>query len=419
VSRRFGGAKLWLAVSALAAPAYAQQACAVSKDLVVRALEMVSATPARDQLADGLLLLKQAEESCDENGDAWYYRSLFERKLGQGNPQYSLGKARERNSAALRSEDDPFHLATPARGVQAAPVANSGAAGVSHSTRDSRKPDVSHKWALVIGIAAFQDHHLNLQYTRKDADAVSALLKDPVYGRFPADHVKLIEDEQATTVNIRAGLNWLARQASEDDLALIYIASHGTARDQDEAGASYVVTFDTDVESRDGLYSTSIPLVEISNVVRTRVKALKAVVILDICHSQGAVSQTITVPASMPPQMQDRIREGTGRVIMGASQSEESSFESPKYGHGLFTYYLLQGLKDQKDAPLEKIYAYVSAHVTQDAAANGWKQHPFLSVSEGQSPVVLGIAASPLAWLCGAGNPACSRLSGGFFERER
>src|SRR5580698_5809648 len=138
MSRWFGDAKLWLAVVALAAPVYAQQACAVSKDLVVRALEMVSATPARDQLADGVLLLKQAEESCDENGDAWYYRSLFEHKLGQGNPQYSLGKARERNSAALRSEDDPFHLATPARGVQAAPAEHPGAPGVTHSARDTR-----------------------------------------------------------------------------------------------------------------------------------------------------------------------------------------------------------------------------------------------------------------------------------------
>src|ERR1700683_186857 len=122
----------WLAAAALAlaTPAYAQQACAVSKDLVVRALEMVSATPVRDQLANGLLLLKQAEEAWAENDDACYYRSVFERKLGQGNPQYSLGKARERNSQALRNEDDPFHLATPARGVQFAPGLRSGARGV-------------------------------------------------------------------------------------------------------------------------------------------------------------------------------------------------------------------------------------------------------------------------------------------------
>jgi hypothetical protein len=388
------------ALIVLAAPVHAQHGCAVSTDLVVRALEMVSATPSRDQLTDGILLLKQAEEACDENGDAWYYRSVFERKLGQGNPQYSLGKARERKSAALANEEDPFHLSTPARGVQLeVPPPDRAADGPPHPARDPRKPDVSHKWALVIGIASFKDRRLNLQYARKDADSVSALLKDPVYGRFAGDHVRLIEDEQATTVNVRAGLNWLARSAAEDDLALIYIASHGTARDQDEAGASYVVTYDTDVESRDGLYSTSVPLMEISNVVRTRVKALKAVVILDTCHSQGAVSKTVTVPATMPAKMQDQIREGTGRVILGASQAEESSYESAKYGHGLFTYYLLQGLKEHKDDPMDRVYDYVKSHVTQDAAANGWKQHPFLSVSDGQSSVVVGIAPSPLASL--------------------
>ena len=106
---------------ALAVPGFAQQGCAVSKDLVVRALELASAHPKRDDLANGIIFLKQAEEACDENGDAWYYRAVFERQLGQGNPQYSMGKARERGSKALRDAEDPFRLATPERGVAIAP----------------------------------------------------------------------------------------------------------------------------------------------------------------------------------------------------------------------------------------------------------------------------------------------------------
>lgn len=56
---------------------------------------------------------------------------------------------------------------------------------------------------------------------------------------------------------------------------------------------------------------------------------------------------------------------------------EESSCENPKYGRGLFTYYLLQGMKERKDAPIYKIFKYVTLHVELDAAANGWKRHPF------------------------------------------
>ncbi len=375
MSARIRLAAILAAGVAILAPARAQEGCAVSKDLVVRALELVSSTPSRDDLANGILLLKQAEEACDENGDAWYYRSLFEQKLGQGNPQYSMGKARERRSQALAAADDPFHLATPnTRGVKSAPP--------SPEARPAGPPQ---KWALVVGIANFQNPRLNLKFTDKDAASMAALLKDPAAAKFAPDHVKLIEDAQATTVNIRAGLNWLARSANENDLALIYIATHGTARDQDAAGVNYMVTFDTDVKTEDGLYSTAIPLVEISNVVRTRLRALRAWIILDTCHSEGALAQTVTVPASISPTMVDRIREGTGRVVLGASQAAESSYESPKYAHGLFTYYLLQAMKTK--STIEQLFDYVKTHVEQDAAANGWKQHPFLSATDPAAPL--------------------------------
>ena len=325
---------------------------------------------------------------------------MFERKLGTGNPQYSLGKARERHAPALASAEDPFTLATPARGVAVVAHDNPASGSASHTTRDIRLPAVSHKWALVVGVGQFHNPRLNLKYTRNDAQAVADLLRDPTYGRFRADHVRLIADSDATAVNIRAGLNWLARSATEDDLAAIYIATHGTAREQDAAGASYVVTYDTDVDSLDGLYSTAIPMVEITTVVRTRIKALKVAVILDTCHSQGALAQTVTIPQSVSPQTLDRIKEGTGRIILAASRTEESSYELAKYGHGLFTYYLLQGLKQQKDAPLDKIYPWITAQVAREAEANGWKQHPVFSSSDDISPVVLGIAPQDVAaWL--------------------
>jgi len=127
-------------------------------------------------------------------------------------------------------------------------------------------------------------------------------------------------------------------------------------------------------------------MVEITTVVRTRIKALKVAVILDTCHSQGALAE--------------HIKEGTGRVILAASRTEESSYELPKYSHGLFTYYLLEGLRQQKDAPLDRIYQWVAAQVAREAEANGWKQHPVFGSSDETSPVVLGIAPlDAVGWL--------------------
>src|SRR5579863_7341592 len=68
----------------VAAPAVLAQGlrCGVSKDFEVQALEQIK-TGATSEVEDGLQLLKHATEVCASLGDAWYYRSLFERKLGQ------------------------------------------------------------------------------------------------------------------------------------------------------------------------------------------------------------------------------------------------------------------------------------------------------------------------------------------------
>ncbi|MBV9300966.1 MAG: caspase family protein [Acidobacteriaceae bacterium] len=390
--------KQWLlaacAASIFAAHSQAAEGCAAAKDLVVSALERVSARPNQNDLEAGLQLLKRAEEMCDENGDAWYYRSLFERQLGNGRKaDYALTNARERHSEALSASDDPFRLATPTREVKIPSPPPGACRNESHAAAaDDAKPEVEQKWALVIGIASFRDPDLDLKFTVKDASAFADLLRDSRYGRFRADHVKVLEDGQATTQQIKAGLNWLARMACEGDLAVIYIATHGTSREQDVAGANYVVTYDTDASSFDGLYSTAIPMVEISNVVRTRLRARKVAVFLDTCHSGGAITKTITLPASISAQMLDHIREGTGRAILTASQAEEKSHELASYGHGLFTYHLIHALQQQGGrVSIDAVYQYVRDHVDQDASARGLEQHPVFSRSDEQSAVVIGI----------------------------
>lgn len=108
------------AAGIVALNSHGAEGCAAAKDLVVSALERVSAQPKQDDLEAGLQLLKRAEEVCDEDGDAWYYRSLFERQLGNARKtEYALANARERHSEALSTNDDPFQLATPVRGLKA------------------------------------------------------------------------------------------------------------------------------------------------------------------------------------------------------------------------------------------------------------------------------------------------------------
>jgi hypothetical protein len=393
------------------APAWGQEnRCGAGKDLVVQALERVTPESDRGAFEDALQLLKHAVSECGELGDAWYYRSLVEQRLGHDAlAKYALDKARFNGSEAMQQGLNPLVLATPAgRGFVPA-ATKPGQAAKTESATPGPGPvgPVRQKWALVIGISRFSDKTVpRLNYTTADATALAAALTNPEIGRFPAAHVHVLTDEQATTKNIKESLNWIARQAEPNDLVLIYVATHGTPRTADSAGgANYLITYDTEMNSggtfdEDAIYATAYPMVELANAVSTRMKAMRTAVILDTCYSGGSLKNASalmgpvknTAPSG---QMLERMTQGTGRIVMAASQVDEESMESADLGHGYFTYFLLQALKEGKGAaPLSQVYAKVAEQVSQRVAAQGLKQHPVMSQSGTDADFALGVAGS-------------------------
>jgi hypothetical protein len=393
----------WLAGLAVAAcicaSARAQDdRCGAGKDLVVQALERITPQSNNDAFEDALQLLKHAVSECSELGDAWYYRSLVEQRLGHDAlAKYAMDKARFNGSEAMQQGLNPLVLATPAgRGF----AVEEGPAKTAASTVNSGQPvtagPVAQKWALVVGISRFN-------YTTADANSFAAELTDPAIGRFPESHVHVLTDEQATTKNIKEGLNWIARHAGLSDLVVIYVATHGTPRAMDTSGgANYLVTYDTEVQNggsfdEDAMFATAYPMVELSNAVATRMKALRTAVILDTCYSGGSMQGAAAALANKGPsnQMLDRMTQGTGRIVMSASQVNEESLESPALGHGYFTYFLLQALKNGKgQTPLSQVYANVAQQVAARASADGTHQHPVMSRSAADADFALGVAGA-------------------------
>jgi hypothetical protein len=379
--------------------------CGAGRDLVVQALERISPQSDRDAFEDALQLLKHAVSECGELGDAWYYRSLVEQKLGHDAlARYAMDKARFVGSEALQQELNPLFLSTPsARGLAVE-------AETPQATQlvISKPGPVQQKWALVIGISRFVDSKVpRLRYTTADANAFAAELKDPAIGRFPGANVHVLTDEQATTRNIKEGLNWIARHAKPNDLVVIYLATHGTPRSLDSAGgANYLVTYDTEISNsgtfdEDAMYATAYPMIELADSVATRMKALRTAVILDTCYSGGSIrghaESSDAAPPDKPPseEMLARMSQGTGRIVMTASQANEQSLESAEFQHGYFTYYLLEALKNGKgNTPLSQIYASVVQRVSQRVATSGMHQHPVMSRSSEDADFALGVPAT-------------------------
>jgi uncharacterized caspase-like protein len=399
-----------LALAPMARPRAACQEvkCGAGQDLVVQALERITPQSGNDAFVDALELLKHAVSVCPELGNAWYYRSLVEKRLGHEQlAKYAMDKARFNGSEALDQGLNPLELSTPAsRGITAgeAPAPESSAPPV-------RPGPVQQKWALVVGIGQFTDSEIpRLNYTTADAAAFAAALEDPSIGQFPADNVHVLTDEQATTKNIKEQLNWIARHAEANDLVVIYVATHGTPRTVDSAGgANYLVTYDTEAYSgaqfnEDALYATAYPMVELANAVATRMKALRTVVFLDTCYSGGAAgpdapAATEKLANTAPSEaMLAHMSLGTGRIVMSASQNNEESLESNQLRHGYFTYYLLQALKNGNGlTPLSQVYASVAQQVSQSVSAQGAHQHPVMNRSSADADFSLRSPATSAA----------------------
>jgi Caspase domain len=374
--------------------------CGAGQDLVVQALERVTPSSGTDRFEDALELLKHAVSECPELGDAWYYRSLVEQRLGHtALASYSMDKARFNGSEALDQGLNPLQLSTPAsRGFET----DQGTTPVPSAPPIHPGP-VQQKWALVVGISRFTDSEIpRLNFTTADAKSFAAALEDPNIGGFSADNVHLLTDDQATTKNIKEELNWIARHAQPDDLVVIYVATHGTPRTMDSAGgANYLVTYDTEIYNdgafdEDSMYATAYPMVELANAVATRMKALRTAVFLDTCYSGGAAGGNNSSPApklasSAPSNtMLDHMTQGTGRIVMAASQVSEESLESNQLGHGYFTYFLLQVLKnDHGEAPLSQVYSTVAQDVSKSVSAKGMHQHPVMDRSSSSADFAL------------------------------
>jgi hypothetical protein len=247
-------------------------------------------------------------------------------------------------------------------------------------------------WAVIIGVGRYENAGIPfLKYSVPDADAMYQVLTTT--GGFKKDNVMLLTDRterKPTLRNIKYALGtFLARSARKDDTVIVYFAGHG-APEVDPRGierdglAKYLIPSDADP---DDLYSTGLPMDELQTIFG-RIEAERVVMFLDACYSGGAGGRTFASKKTRAGAVDDlfleRLTRSTGRVIVTASQTNEVSLELPELGHGVFTYYLTEGLKGAADlnrdgiVTLQELYEYVGQQVTRKSRQAGGNQHPVM-----------------------------------------
>lgn len=246
------------------------------------------------------------------------------------------------------------------------------------------RPDID-RWAIIVGISTYQHTSLNLKWARRDAEALHRLLLTPTGGSFTEDHVQLLVDEAATTGAVTRALRSFLKKPARDDMVLIYVACHG-APDPDRPENLYLLTHDTDP---DDIAGTALPMREIDLSLRENLLAERVVILADTCHSAGIGGgigrRSVTADAGVMNAYLDAMSKARGGLaLLTSAEASETSQEDVRWGggHGVFTYYLLEGMSGAADGfsqprdgkvAIGELFDYVRHHVQQ---ATGNSQHP-------------------------------------------
>ncbi len=243
--------------------------------------------------------------------------------------------------------------------------------------------------AVIIGINEYQDQKIpNLTFARADAEGVYQILTDPELGRIPPDNVILLLDEEATQRNIRYAIGTkIPKRAGERDIVYIYFAGHGSpvmnpkSRSRDGM-EKYLVPTDAEI---DDLRATGISMDEIQRFFGW-IESKQVMFFIDSCYSGEAGGRTFQNPQYQGRHLlsaeflEDLASEG--RLVVTACDVNEVSLETPDIGHGLFTHYLIEGLKGVADkdqdglVTIHELYEYVFEQVSQHARKLGGSMRP-------------------------------------------
>lgn len=239
-------------------------------------------------------------------------------------------------------------------------------------------PSVSRRWALVIGLSKYKDSRIpNLRYADKDAKLFHDWLVSPDGGGYSPLNVKLLLNETATLQNMREALYvWLKKPIEEDEI-VIYFSGHGSPESIDVPDNLFLLLYDTNF---DKISSTGFPMWDVKTAIQRFIKAKKLIIIADACHAGGVGSgfmegrRALQQKPAFGNAFQDIANIGHGIAVLTASDNRQLSQEGKKWGggHGVFTWFLLKGLKGEADysqngiVTLGELIPFVSEHVRRN-----------------------------------------------------
>lgn len=199
-------------------------------------------------------------------------------------------------------------------------------------------------YAIVIGIESYRQKLPKADYAAHDAQTMTEYLTK-VMGYPEENVVTLINDRAALGDVIKYFEKWLPNNVEKDGTVFVYYSGHGAP--DTKTGGAFLVPYDGDPSF---INETGYSLKRLYDALG-KLQTNNIVVALDSCFS-GAGGKSVIAKGARPMviTLEHDANIARNMTVMAASSGDEISSTYEEKGHGLFTYYLLKGLKGEGDA---------------------------------------------------------------------
>lgn len=224
--------------------------------------------------------------------------------------------------------------------------------------------------AIIIGVNDYSnvENFSSLTYSSKDAQDINDLIRDK-WG-ISKSNIHLFNESNTTTYDvIQKAIHEVISNLSEDDNLLFYFSGHGDEIKEN----SYLILSDT-VEDSLGQYENVIVLNDLNKLFK-QCKAKIKFRIFDACKCGQRFSKGKSLTQKFKSDM---FGSGNGWITIASCNVNESSFEDPSFKNGVFTHFLIDGLKgsarrSQGKMLIEDLKIYVTDKVPPNT---NYEQNP-------------------------------------------
>ncbi len=212
--------------------------------------------------------------------------------------------------------------------------------------------------AVVIGVENYREALPKADFAASDAKLAAEYFKR-VLG-VPEENVAVLADQRAAKGDFEKYFErWLPNRVEKDDEVYVYFSGHGAPNPK--SGEAYLVPWDADptyIEQTG--YSIKRLYTELAKLPAKRV-----LVAMDSCFS-GAGGRSVIAKGARPLVSVQSADVPEKITVISASAGDQISNSYQAQGHGLFTYFLLKGLK-QKGGDLRAVFDYLKPEVARVA----------------------------------------------------